>query len=770
MRSVHQKSNDAAAGNEQARLRPAEAQDLEPLGDLQQAVGNRGMLHLLGGIALQSKLKTSQPSDPHEQEADRAAAHFAGHHAGAVIQPKCEACATGAPCSECAEEETEPELQLKPVHGMMIQAAPATGATPSTNTAEPAAAAEKPTAKKSAAASLIVEDDAQDLAPGQMRKSEFLSQLRTSVCSAAEAELAGTMWSAMGCPYIERWLGHYSKQPSAYLERALRKYAPETTSVHGARDYIPLVTQRVRRGIQEWRSTGEVKDLPAEFSAGGMPGMTVSGLVGGLLSGVGSAISGLVSGAGRAIGGAISSVGRMLFKHRENSSEDGSEQDPEQIRGQLGSGRALDSSVQRRMQSAFGVNFAGVRVHTDARARELNEGLQARAFTIGNDIAFGAEEYQPGTPVGDALIAHELAHVVQQGSGKPSSGPMQKGSSHNDHLEEDADLSAVHAVVSTWTDAKDGLAGIGRNAIPRLRSGLRLQRCSKSQREIETERLGNLQHGFMEQKRKEEQEKKKKEAEEEAKKKGLPPPKTEPKYDLGDLVKDQTKEHALKGSPTKEWDEADQPAWKKRADAAWKAVVASVKGTELESIVKDVKFNFDPKAALEGGFYASQNGHTLTVGMSWVRFAEKDPKNAWENLAHEMGGHLKYGVTYLNEIMDVALSKLSSADRKRIKGETKEEKQKFFETYEYPETEIYASLWQRRYRVPETGKAPESGGIHPDENIVKRLKVMQDVLHPEVALAVLKELKRRVDENDQILKRDKDFYVAKVKEVFGYDL
>jgi hypothetical protein len=47
---------------------------------------------------------------------------------------------------------------------------------------------------------------------------------------------------------------------------------------------------------------------------------------------------------------------------------------------------------------------------------------------------------------------------------------------------------------------------------------------------------------------------------------------------------------------------------------------------------------------------------------------------------------------------------------------------------------------------------------------------MQDVLHPEVALAVLKELKRRVDENDQILKRDKDFYVAKVKEVFGYDL
>jgi hypothetical protein len=47
---------------------------------------------------------------------------------------------------------------------------------------------------------------------------------------------------------------------------------------------------------------------------------------------------------------------------------------------------------------------------------------------------------------------------------------------------------------------------------------------------------------------------------------------------------------------------------------------------------------------------------------------------------------------------------------------------------------------------------------------------MQKVLQPEVAKAVLKELKRRVDANDQILQRDKDFLVAKVKQIFGYDL
>jgi hypothetical protein len=607
---------------------------------------------------------------------------------------------------------------------------------------------------------LIVDDEAKDVGPGQMRKSEFLSQLRTEVCSTAEDALRGTMWSSMGCPYIEKWLGHYGNQPSSHLERALRKYAPETASASTAREYIPLVTRRVRRGIEEWRSTGEVKDLPEEFAAGGMPGATVSGLMGGLLSAAGGAISGLVGGAGKA----LSSLGSMLFKHRDGV-EAGGEADPEAVRSQLGTGQALDSSVQRRMQSAFGQDFAGVRVHTDAKARELSDGMNARAFTIGNDIAFGGEEYKPGTPVGDALIAHELAHVVQQGAGH-SSGPMNKAPGQSEQLEEDADLSAMGAVVSMWTSAKDGLAGIGEKAIPRLRSGLRLQRCEKSERQKEIERLGGLQYGHMEQKRKDEEARLKKEAEKEAKEKGLPPPKTEPKVEMEDIVKKEQEKHAIKGGATKEWDDADQPAWRAKADKVWKDVVASVKGTELEAIAKGVTFKFDPETALKEGYYAWQTGHTLNVGMSWVRFAEKDPKNAWENLAHEMGGHLKYDKTYAAAIMKAALSHLSDAERKKVKGDP----QNFFETYEYPETEIYSSLWQRRYRVPLEGPAPESGGIHPDTNIDIRLKTMKEVLHPEVALAVLRELKRRVDENDQILQRDKDFFVKKVEEIFKVKL
>ena len=363
--------------------------------------------------------------------------------------------------------------------GTVLQKKPKEGAGDSGASAQ-AESNQEPVA---AGPSLIVEDDA-DVKPGQMRKSDFLSQLRTAATSAAETALAGTMWSAMGCPYIDRWLDHYSKQPSAYLERALRKYVPEAASVHSASDYIPLVQQRLRRGIEEWRSTGEVKDLPPEFASGGMPGMTAGGLLGGLIGGAVSAIGGAISSAVSGIGSALSSVGSMLFKRHEGAKPETTE-DPAQIRAELGGGQSLDGATQRRMQSAFGVDFAGVRVHTDTRARELTEGMQARAFTIGSDIAFGGEEYKPGTPVGDALLAHELAHVVQQGGGNAAAGAQHKGGDSGS-LEEDADRSAVGAVVKLWSGARGELSQLGQQAMPRMRSGLRLQGCGSSPKKTDS--------------------------------------------------------------------------------------------------------------------------------------------------------------------------------------------------------------------------------------------------------------------------------------------
>lgn len=69
------------------------------------------------------------------------------------------------------------------------------------------------------------------------------------------------------------------------------------------------------------------------------------------------------------------------------------------------------------MGQAMGADFSGVRVHTDARADQLNQSIQAKAFTTGQDLFFRQGAYQPGSREGQALIAHELTHVVQQNRG-----------------------------------------------------------------------------------------------------------------------------------------------------------------------------------------------------------------------------------------------------------------------------------------------------------------------------------------------------------------
>lgn len=84
------------------------------------------------------------------------------------------------------------------------------------------------------------------------------------------------------------------------------------------------------------------------------------------------------------------------------------------IEGARSGGRALDEGLRGSMEPAFGADFSGVRVHTDAKADSLNRSLQARAFTTGQDIFFRGGEYNPGSGGGKELVAHELTHVVQQ--------------------------------------------------------------------------------------------------------------------------------------------------------------------------------------------------------------------------------------------------------------------------------------------------------------------------------------------------------------------
>src|SRR4051794_22968554 len=77
-------------------------------------------------------------------------------------------------------------------------------------------------------------------------------------------------------------------------------------------------------------------------------------------------------------------------------------------------GRPLDAAVRGVMEFRLGQDFGDVRVHTDTKAGAAARSIGARAFTGGDDIVFAAGQYSPHTAIGQNLLAHELAHVVQQ--------------------------------------------------------------------------------------------------------------------------------------------------------------------------------------------------------------------------------------------------------------------------------------------------------------------------------------------------------------------
>jgi hypothetical protein len=112
-----------------------------------------------------------------------------------------------------------------------------------------------------------------------------------------------------------------------------------------------------------------------------------------------------------------------------------------------GQGAPLPDSVAGSMGEAYGMDFSPVRVHNDGEADTISRSLQASAFTYGTDIYFSGGTFEPTSQGGQHLLAHELAHVVQQSTGADSasaSGPMVGRA--NDPAETSADAMADQAV------------------------------------------------------------------------------------------------------------------------------------------------------------------------------------------------------------------------------------------------------------------------------------------------------------------------------------
>jgi len=91
-----------------------------------------------------------------------------------------------------------------------------------------------------------------------------------------------------------------------------------------------------------------------------------------------------------------------------------------------GSGRKLSTNERRFFEPRFGVDFSAVQVHTDTRANESARSINALAYTHGNHVVFGNNQYHPETKEGKKLMAHELTHVVQQNTSRISSPSIQR--------------------------------------------------------------------------------------------------------------------------------------------------------------------------------------------------------------------------------------------------------------------------------------------------------------------------------------------------------
>ena len=109
-------------------------------------------------------------------------------------------------------------------------------------------------------------------------------------------------------------------------------------------------------------------------------------------------------------------------------------------------GQPLEAATRGFMESRFGHDFGSVRIHNDAAAARSAEAVGALAYTVGQDIVFGGGQYAPRNTPGRALLAHELAHVVQQRSAAVVQVDELKAGGPADAAEREADRATLESL------------------------------------------------------------------------------------------------------------------------------------------------------------------------------------------------------------------------------------------------------------------------------------------------------------------------------------
>jgi hypothetical protein len=136
-------------------------------------------------------------------------------------------------------------------------------------------------------------------------------------------------------------------------------------------------------------------------------------------------------------------------------------------------GRPLDEPVRADMEGRLGADFSDVRVHTDDRAHASAQAVSAHAYTVGSNVVFQRDKYDPTSTDGRTMLAHELTHVVQQRSGPVDGTPAGGGvrvSDPSDRFEREAAANAER-VLSTPEPAATVAATAPAAAVQRQADG-----------------------------------------------------------------------------------------------------------------------------------------------------------------------------------------------------------------------------------------------------------------------------------------------------------
>ncbi|MCX4675646.1 DUF4157 domain-containing protein [Streptomyces sp. NBC_01433] len=123
----------------------------------------------------------------------------------------------------------------------------------------------------------------------------------------------------------------------------------------------------------------------------------------------------------RTVGNGV--LGPMIQRAKAGPSGPAEEQPQEAQRSPVhdvvasGGGSPLDTDTRTDLESRMGADFSDVRIHNDSAAHESAKGVGAHAYTVGNNVVFQRDAYDPSSPQGRTTLAHELTHVIQQRSG-----------------------------------------------------------------------------------------------------------------------------------------------------------------------------------------------------------------------------------------------------------------------------------------------------------------------------------------------------------------